>query len=129
MRFRPGRFAKAQWRAVKRACRQHIGRHRWAVIVGLLVLTGGGLVLATLPGRHSQQSPGPNAAGPLAPPSSLSGSIASPEKPAQSARPTEEAALRPPPALPPPPAAKPAWLRYAVPAPPTGNRPLVAIVF
>ena len=27
------------------------------------------------------------------------------------------------------PAAKPAWLRFAVPAPPTGNRPLVAIVF
>ena len=32
------------------------------------------------------------------------------------------------PRLPPPAAAEPAWLRYAVPAPPTGNRPLVAIV-
>ena len=30
--------------------------------------------------------------------------------------------------MPPPAAAKPAWLRYAVPIPATGNRPLVAIV-
>jgi polysaccharide deacetylase 2 family uncharacterized protein YibQ len=30
--------------------------------------------------------------------------------------------------MPPPSAARPAWLRYAVPALPTGNRPLVAIV-
>jgi len=129
MRSRLGRFAKAQWRAVKRAYRQHTASHRGAVIVGLLVLVGGGLVLATLPGRHSQQSPGPSAARPLAPPASPSGPIAPPEKPAPSARPTEEAALRPPPALPPHPAAKPAWLRYAAPAPSTGNRPLVAIVF
>jgi polysaccharide deacetylase 2 family uncharacterized protein YibQ len=127
MRFRLGRFAKAQSRALKRAYRQYIGSHRWAIIVGLLVLVGGGLVLATLPGRHSQQLPGPSAARPPEPPASPSGPIAPAEKPAQSARPTEEAALRPP-ALPPPSATKPAWLRYAVPAPPTGNRPLVAIV-
>jgi hypothetical protein len=129
MRFRFGRFAKAQWRAVKRAYRQHIGSHRWVVIVGLQALVGGSLVLATLPGRHSQQSPQPSAARPLALPASSSGPIAPPEKPAQSARPTEDAALRPPPALPPPPVAKPAWLRFAVPTPPSGNRPLVAIVF
>jgi uncharacterized protein len=36
--------------------------------------------------------------------------------------------LRPPPPLLAPPRAQPAWLRFAVPAPPTGNRPLVAIV-
>jgi polysaccharide deacetylase 2 family uncharacterized protein YibQ len=39
----------------------------------------------------------------------------------------EETALRPPPALPSA-AAKPAWLRYAVPVPTPGPRPLVAIV-
>jgi polysaccharide deacetylase 2 family uncharacterized protein YibQ len=129
MRFRLGRFAKAQWRAVKRAYRRHIGSHRWAVIVWLLVLVGGGLVLATLPGRHSRQLPGPGAARLVVAPAPSGEPTAPSEKPAQSARPTEEAALRPPPALPPPSAAKPAWLRYAVPAPPTGNRPLVAIVF
>jgi polysaccharide deacetylase 2 family uncharacterized protein YibQ len=56
---------------------------------------------------------------------------APPEDSAASPKPPQEAALRPPPALPPSPtpAAKPAWLRYAVPSPPTGRRPLVAIVF
>jgi hypothetical protein len=48
--------------------------------------------------------------------------------PAQAARrPVQEAMLRPPPPLPPAPA-KPAWLRFAVPARPAGGRPQVAIV-
>lgn len=38
----------------------------------------------------------------------------------------EEAALRPPPPF--AAASRPAWVRYAVPAPPTGNRPQVAVV-
>jgi polysaccharide deacetylase 2 family uncharacterized protein YibQ len=128
MRFRLGRFARAQWRAGKRTYRRHIAKHR-RVVVGLLVLVGGGLLLATLSGRHGERTPAPSAARPVAAPAPLGEPVAPPEKRAQSARPTEEAALRPPPALPPPPVAKPAWLRFAVPAPPTGNRPLVAIVF
>src|SRR5262249_17124643 len=51
-----------------------------------------------------------------------------PEKPVEPRKPIAEAALHPPPRLPQPAAAKPAWLRYAVPAPLTGNRPLIAIV-
>src|SRR5439155_4944962 len=77
-------------------------------------------------GRHGDRTPSPNTA---RLPAALGEPVTPPEKPEQSARPTEEAALRPPPALPPPAAAKPAWLRYAVTAPPTGNRALVAIVF
>ena len=119
MRGRISRVAKARWRGVKRAYRRHIAKHPRAAVIALLLLVGGGLVLAALPARHGEKSPGPGAARPVA---------AAPEKPAQPAKPVEEAALRPPPPLPPPAAAKPAWLRYAVPAPPTGNRPLVAIV-
>jgi polysaccharide deacetylase 2 family uncharacterized protein YibQ len=40
----------------------------------------------------------------------------------------QQASLRPPPPLPALPRGEPAWLRFAVPAPPSGNRPLVAIV-
>ena len=84
-------------------------------------MIGGGLVLAALPEQHAERSPGPSAPRPA-------GVVAPPEKPWQASKPIEEAALRPPPRLPPPVTAEPAWLRYAVPAPPTGNRPLVAIV-
>jgi len=129
MSFRVGRFAKARWRAGKRIYRRHIAKHRRAVVVGLLVLVVGGLVLARIPARHSERPPGSDAARPVATPVFPGEPVAAPEMPAQPPRPTEEAALRPPPALPPPPAVKPAWLRYAVPAQPTGNRPLVAIVF
>jgi polysaccharide deacetylase 2 family uncharacterized protein YibQ len=90
----------------------------------MAALLGGGLILAALPARHSERLPGPSTARPVAAPAAP---IAQSENPPQSAKPTEEAALRPPPPLPPP-AAKPAWLRFAVPAPATGHRPLVAIV-
>lgn len=129
MNFRLGRFAAVQWRASKRAYRRRIAKHRHVIIVGSLVLVGGSLILAMLAGRHGERMPGPSAVRSVAAPGALREPGALPEKPAQSARPTQEAALRPPPALPPPPVAQPAWLRYAVPAPATGNRPLVAIVF
>jgi uncharacterized protein len=45
----------------------------------------------------------------------------SPEAP----KPVQEATLRPPPRIG---DSKPAWVRFAVPAPPSGNRPLVAVV-
>jgi hypothetical protein len=40
-------------------------------------------------------------------------------------KPVQEAALTPPPRMGDP---RPAWMRFAVPAPPSGNRPLVAVV-
>src|SRR6266404_6030481 len=125
MNFRLGRFAAVQWRASKRAYRRRIAKYRHVIVVGSLVLVGGSLILAMLAGRHGERMPGPST---VAAPGALREPGALPEKPAQSARPTEEAALRPPPALPPPPAAMPAWLRFAVPTPPAGSRPLVAIV-
>jgi uncharacterized protein len=121
-RFRLGRLAKARWRAIRRACRRHIVRQPYAAAIALLALVGGGLVLATLPGRHGEKLPGPSAA------RQASESGVRPEQPAQPGKPVEEAALRPPSPVPAPSAIKPAWLRYAVPAPPTGTRPLVAIV-
>jgi hypothetical protein len=126
MRLPPLRSAQRQWRAGKRIYRRHIARHRYAVMVGLLALVGGGLLLATVSGRPGDRTPGPTAA---RSPAGLGEPVPPQEKPAQSVRPIEEAALRPPPALPPPPTAKPAWLRFAVPVPPTGNRPLIAVVF
>ena len=126
MNFRLGRFVAVQWRASKRAYRRRIAKYRHVIVVGSLVLVGGSLILAMLAGRHGERMPGPST---VAAPGALREPGALPAKPAQSARPTEEAALRPPPALPPPPVAQPAWLRFAVPAPATGNRPLVAIVF
>src|SRR6266481_8450141 len=129
MKFRLDRVAAVQWRASKRAYRRRIAKYRRVVPVGLLVLGGIGLVLATLPARYGERMPGPSAVRSVEAPGALREPGALPEKPAQSARPTEEAALRPPPALPPPPVAQPAWLRFALPAPATGNRPLVAIVF
>jgi len=125
MKFRLDRFAAVQWRASKRAYRRRIAKYRRVVPVGLLVLGGIGLVLATLPARYGERMPGPSAVRSVEAPGALREPGALPEKPAQSARPTEEAALRPPPALPPPPVAQPAWLRFALPAPATGNRPLV----
>jgi len=129
MRFRIGRFAKARWRGVKRAFQRHGVERRRAAVVGLLVLVGGGLVLAMHPSRHSERSPAASLARPVATSAPSAEPIAPPDRPVQQpAKPIEEAALRPPPPQPAPGAAKPAWLRYAVPAPPTGNRPLVAVV-
>ncbi len=127
MRFRPGRFARAQWRAGKRAYRRHIVKHRRAVIIGSLLLIGGAVILATYPAHHGEHTPQQSGAPSVAPSAAPGVPVAPPERPPP-ARPPQEAALRPP--LPPPaPAAKPAWLRFAIPVPPPGNRPLVAIVF
>jgi polysaccharide deacetylase 2 family uncharacterized protein YibQ len=117
-------MARARWRGLKRAYRRPVVPHRRAVVVAMVALLGGGLILAALPARHSERLAGPSTARPVAAPAAP---IAQSESPPQSAKPIEEAALRPPPPLPPP-AAKPAWLRFAVPAPATGHRPLVAIV-
>jgi len=123
--FGIGRSVKARWRGVKRAYRRFTATHRRVAVVGLLVFIGGGLVLATLPARQSERLPAPSAPSLAA---TRNEAVSPPERPAASAKPVEEAALRPPPPLPPSAAAKPAWLRYAVPAAPTGKRPLVAIV-
>jgi uncharacterized protein len=128
MRFRPKRFAKARWRALGRAYRRHVVPHRRAALVALLMFGAGVVLLATLSSRHSEQLPAPSAARPDAAPAAPALPFASPEKAVRPTRPTEEAALRPPPPMPLPAGAKPAWLRYAVPAPAPGNRPLVAIV-
>jgi len=126
MRFRPKRFARARWRALQRAYLRHVVPHRRAALVALLVFGAGVVLLATLSSRHGEQLPAPSAARPDAAPVASAQPFASPEKAVRPARPTEEAALRPPPPM--LAVSKPAWLRYAVPAPATGNRPLVAIV-
>jgi polysaccharide deacetylase 2 family uncharacterized protein YibQ len=127
MKFRPARFARARWRALGRAYRRHLVPHRRAALVALLVFCAAALLLATFPSRHGEKLPASSAARPDAVPVAPAQPVAPPERSAQPAKSSEEAALRPPP-MSPPAAAKPAWLRYAVPAPPTGNRPLVAIV-
>jgi hypothetical protein len=97
-------------------------------VIAALVFVGGALLLVTFPPRHAEKLPEPSAAPSDGTPVVPAPQLAPAEKSARSAKPTEEAALRPLPPMPPPTAAKPTWLRYAVPAPPTGNRPLVAIV-
>jgi uncharacterized protein len=86
-----------------RASRRHIAKPSRAAVLVAVVIVIGGLVLGALSHRHVERPSGVA----VAPP---------------------ETALRPPPRVPPPVAAQPAWLRYAVPAPATGNHPLVAIV-
>jgi uncharacterized protein len=114
MRGRIGRSARQRWRAVMRASRRHIAKPSRAAVLVLVAIVAGGLVLGALSDRHPQRP--------------LGVVVAPPEKASQPSKPIEEAALRPPPRLPPPVDTQPAWLRYAVPAPSTGNRPLVAIV-
>ena len=118
MRFRVKRLAKGRWRGLKRAWRRRVAKHPRAIAVFVLVLVAGGLGLALLPARDKEKSSG----------LSVSRPIAITEKPLQLPKPVEEAARRPPPPLPPAGTSRPAWLRYAVPAPPTGDRPLVAVV-
>ena len=118
MRFRVKRLAKGRWRGLKRAWRRRVAKHPRAIAVFVLVLVAGGLGLALLPARDKEKSLG----------LSVSRPIAITEKPLQLPKPVEEAARRPPPPLPPAGTSRPAWLRYAVPAPPTGDRPLVAVV-
>jgi uncharacterized protein len=127
MNFRPGRLAKARWRALQRTFRQHVVPHRRAVFVGLMVFCIGALLLVTFSSRHGEKLSGPSGARPDAASVAPAQPSVPPEKSVQPARPAEEAALRAPPPMPPA-TAKPAWLRYAVSVPPTGNHPLVAIV-
>ena len=128
IKVRLGRFARARWRALRRAYRRRVVSHRRASIVGLLVVCAGALLLATLPFRHGEKLSRPDAALWEAIPAAPMRPFAQPEKSLQLLRPSEEAASRPPPPMPRPEWPKPTWLRYAVPAPPTGNRPLVTIV-
>jgi uncharacterized protein len=105
-----------------RASRRHIAKPSRAAVLVLMAIVAGGLMFGALQGRHDQRSLTPSVVRP-------SGVVvAPPEKSSQPSTPIEETALRPPPRVPSPVATQPAWLRYAVPAPPTGNRPLVAIV-
>jgi len=127
-KFRPGRFVKTRWRALRRAYRRNVVPHHRAAIIGLLVSCTGALLFATLPSRHGEKLAGPNAALPGAAPTAPTRPFAHTENPVQPAKPSEEAALRPPPPMPRPGASEPTWLRYAAPAPPTGDRSLVAIV-
>ena len=128
MRSRAKRLAKTRWRALQQAYQRHVVPHRRAALVGLVVFGAGVVLLATFSSRHSEQLPGPSAARPDTSSVAPAPRFAPPEKSVRPARPTEEAALRPPPPMPLPAAGAPAWLRYAVPAPASGNRPLVAIV-
>ena len=128
MRFRPKRFAKVRWRALQRAYRRHVIPHRRAALVALLVFGAGVVLLATFSSRHGEQLAAPSTARPDAAPVAPAQPFVPPEKSLRADRPNEEAALRPPSLIPPPATAKPAWLRYAVPVPATGNHPLVAIV-
>src|SRR6516164_323499 len=122
MRGRATRLARQRRHAVVRGFRRHIAKRPRAAVLFMMVILGAGVVLGVLANRHVERSPRQSVA-------RSSGVVVAPaEKPSQPGKPTEEAALRPPPRLPPPLAAQPAWLRYAVPVPPTGNRPLVAIV-
>jgi polysaccharide deacetylase 2 family uncharacterized protein YibQ len=70
----------------------------------LLLLVAGALSLAIWSSRHHSPNLPQTAAAP---------------------KPVQEATLRPPPRIG---DARPAWVRFAVPAPPSGNRPLVAVV-
>ena len=92
------------------------------------MICGGALLLAIFPFQHSKKISGPQAALSEAVPAAPARPLARPEKSAQPAEPSREATARSPPPAPRPGAVKPAWLRYAVPAPTTGNRPLVVIV-
>jgi uncharacterized protein len=79
-----------------------------------LVLLGGGLALATH--LYHRNPPHANATRSGAP------------RPAVAAKPIEKASFPLPLPAPPPASATPAWQRFAVPAPPAGDRPLVAVV-
>jgi uncharacterized protein len=121
MSGRLGRSARRRWRAVIRGAQRHVAKPSRAAGFVLAAIVAGALMFAVLHARHDQP-PAPNAARPSGP------VVAPSEKVSQPGRPVEEAAMRPPPRVPPPVAAQPAWLRYAVPAPAAGKRPLVAIV-
>jgi polysaccharide deacetylase 2 family uncharacterized protein YibQ len=133
---RIGRFAKAGRRRLARTWRRIRSKHPPLGLLFLLALAGGGIFLATLPTRHEPETSGTGtlrniiakaAPSPVpAPPAARSN--LSRGKAVVAPSPIQEASLRPSPPLPAPRRAEPAWLRFAVPAPPSGNRPLIAIV-
>ena len=100
MRVRIARLAKARWRGLRRACRQYVARRPGLTLVASLVVLGGGLYLATLPGHRDEK--GLVAAPALRPSTQLSAPsepVTVPEKSVEPRKPVEEAALRPPPLL------------------------------
>jgi uncharacterized protein len=130
------RLAKAGRRRLARTWRRLRSKHQPLGLLFLLALTGGGIFLATLPSRQEPKIPGTGtprniiakAAPSPAPARPAARSTLSSGKAVAAPSPIQQASLPPPPPLPALPRAEPAWLRFAVPAPPTGNRPLVAIV-
>ncbi len=135
-RRRIGKLAKAGRRRLARTWRRLRSKHPPLGLLFLLALVGGGIFLATLPTRHEPKIPGTGtprniiakaAPSPAAAPPAARSTLSS-GKAVVAPSPIQQASLRPPPPLPAPPRAEPAWLRFAVPAPPSGNRPLVAIV-
>jgi len=133
---RVGRLVTEGRRRLSRVWRRLRIRHSPLGLLFLAALLGGGVFLAMLSARNESRAPQtdmrrtivakaaptPARAPTAAPPRT------SPEKAAAKPKPIEEAALRPPPPLPAPSRVQPAWLRFAVPAPPRMGRPLVAIV-
>jgi uncharacterized protein len=130
------RLAKAGQRRLARTWRRLRSKHHPLGLLFLLALVGGGIFLAGLPTHHEQKAPGTDtprvitakAAPSPAPAPPAARSTPSSGKAVVAPSPIQQASLRSPPLLPAPRRAEPAWLRFAVPAPPTGNRPLVAIV-
>jgi uncharacterized protein len=133
---RIGRLAKAGRRRLARTWRRLRSKHPPLGLLFLLALAGGGIFLATLQTRHEQKALGTNtprmiaakAAPSPAPAPPAARSTLSSGRAVIAPSPIQQASLRPPPPLPAPPRAEPTWLRFAVPAPSSGNRPLVAIV-
>ncbi len=152
MRRRGGRSAKARagWRRLAGAWRWLRSRHSSLGLLFMLALAGGGIFLALLPALYQAKTPDKQRRRAGARPSRswrrplrsrLRAMSVRPRTPSSKAgpapRPVEETALRPPPPLPAPahtppprpaPRTEPAWLRFAAPAAPGGDRPLVAIV-
>src|SRR5271170_2623793 len=134
-RRRIGKLAKAGRRRLARTWRRLRSKHPPLGLLFLLALVGGGIFLATLPTRNEQKAPGTNtprmitakAAPSPTPAPPMVRSTPSSRKAVVAPSPIQQASLRPPP-LPAPRRAEPAWLRFAMPAPPNGKRPLVAVV-
>jgi uncharacterized protein len=100
---------------MRRRWRQAI-RHPGVAALFILVLLGGGFGLAAHLYHRVPPATEPRVARPASP------------HPASAAKPVEKASFPLPLAAPPATPAPPAWLRFAVPAPPAGGRPLVAVV-